>query len=50
MNSPTSRSPIDRERHKPPGQHLKGPICQHISRKVNTMFIHEQIIHTETNR
>uniref|UniRef100_A0A2P2IIV2 Phosphatase 2C family protein n=1 Tax=Rhizophora mucronata TaxID=61149 RepID=A0A2P2IIV2_RHIMU len=26
MNSPMSTSPIDRERHKPPGQHLKGPI------------------------
>lgn len=26
MNSPTSISPIDLERHRPPGQHLKGPI------------------------
>lgn len=26
MNSPTSISPMDRDRHKPPGQHLNGPI------------------------
>jgi hypothetical protein len=28
MNWPTSRSPMDLERHKPPGQHLSGPICK----------------------
>lgn len=27
MNSPTSISPIDLERHKPPGQQRRGPIC-----------------------
>uniref|UniRef100_A0A7C9AFA1 Uncharacterized protein n=1 Tax=Opuntia streptacantha TaxID=393608 RepID=A0A7C9AFA1_OPUST len=26
INSPTSLSPIERDRHKPPGQHLNGPI------------------------
>ncbi|WVY98202.1 hypothetical protein V8G54_030353 [Vigna mungo] len=26
MNSPTSMSPIDLERHRPPGQHRRGPI------------------------
>jgi hypothetical protein len=26
INSPTSWSPIDLERHRPPGQHLRGPI------------------------
>jgi hypothetical protein len=25
MNSPTSVSPIDLERHNPPGQHRRGP-------------------------
>jgi hypothetical protein len=27
MKLPTSISPIDLERQRPPGQHLKGPIC-----------------------
>lgn len=28
INSPTSISPIDLERHKPPGQQRRGPICK----------------------
>lgn len=28
INSPTSMSPIDLERHKPPGQQRRGPICE----------------------
>jgi len=25
MHSPTSRSPMDLDKHRPPGQHLRGP-------------------------
>jgi hypothetical protein len=28
INSPTSMSPIDLERHKPPGQQRRGPTCK----------------------
>lgn len=36
INSPTSISPIDLERHKPPGQQRRGPTYESKQRKIIT--------------